>query len=239
MEKVVQHTAYDWCKDIIIPLTGAILIPVAIAFFTWWFGASRAEKQKELEKLRDNLNLLISMIGTNIVLLLKYRNAILTIIRDYKVANTNMDTSKIFHTILYDDSLRNIDCTKYANCIQYSENFVGNLIEIQNLSTQIEFLNSNRTSSLKTILEHENNEYRSLRLLDFLKDQDDSLQDSLNLVDLCIIKSGKFLEEIKSLEKKVKKLKLDRIACDDSSFFEQIKQEYNQRNEKSEKEPNK
>ena len=92
---------------------------------------------------------------------------------------------------------------------------------------------------MKTILEHENNEYRSLRLLDFLKDQDTSLQSSLNLVDLCIIKSGKFLEEIKSLEKKVKKLKLDRVACDVSSFFEQIKQEYNQRNEKSEKEPNK
>ena len=66
----MKYFTYDWFKDIWLPAAGAILIPVAIAFFTWWFGASRSEKQKELRELRDNLNLLLNLVGINIVSLL-------------------------------------------------------------------------------------------------------------------------------------------------------------------------
>ena len=51
MDAVVEHTLYDWFRDIWLPAAGAILIPVAIAFFTWWFGASRFEKQKEIQNI--------------------------------------------------------------------------------------------------------------------------------------------------------------------------------------------
>ena len=59
-----------WWKDYGIPLLGAIAIPMLVWLLTWFYGAGRAEKQKELEKLRDNLNLLLNLVGINIVALL-------------------------------------------------------------------------------------------------------------------------------------------------------------------------
>ena len=52
------YTSWEWWKDIIIPTTGAIGMPLLVWVLTWYYGAGRAEKQKELRVLRDNLNLL-------------------------------------------------------------------------------------------------------------------------------------------------------------------------------------
>ena len=54
------YTSWEWWKDIIIPTTGAIGMPLLVWVLTWYYGAGRAEKQKELRVLRDNLNLLLS-----------------------------------------------------------------------------------------------------------------------------------------------------------------------------------
>lgn len=223
---MAEHTIYDWGKDYGIPF----LIPLLVWWLTWLYGAGRAEKQKELNELRDNLNLLISLICSNIILITQYRVSILRMIKDYSIANTNMDISIIFNNILYDDCLRKIDYTRYASCIEYSENFVGNVIEIQNLCNQIAFANTNHNNYLNAIMSSMEGEYGVNYLMNFIQNQINVFQDSLDLIDLCIIKSKGLLDEIKSIEKKVKKLKLDRIGCDDTSFFEKIKQEYEDRN---------
>ena len=80
MDMSVEHTLYEWFSDILIPAAGAILIPVAIAFFTWWFGASRSERQKEIQELRDNLNLLLSICLSSIIKVCLYRNEIIVIV---------------------------------------------------------------------------------------------------------------------------------------------------------------
>ena len=55
---IASYFSYDWWRDIWLPAAGAILIPLAIAFFTWFFGASRAERQKDLLKHKSSLNYL-------------------------------------------------------------------------------------------------------------------------------------------------------------------------------------
>ena len=57
-----SHSIYNWWKDIWLPAAGAIAIPLLVWWLSWLFGASRAEQQKELRDLRNNLNLLSSIL---------------------------------------------------------------------------------------------------------------------------------------------------------------------------------
>ena len=98
MDAVVEHTFYDWFRDIWLPAAGAILIPVTIAFFTGWFGASRSEKQKELKELRNNLNLILSVCLDAISKLTSLRSSLLKIsdIENKKIEEiTNKDVREI------------------------------------------------------------------------------------------------------------------------------------------------
>lgn len=87
MNELDCYPLYEQLRDIWIPAAGAILIPVAIAFFTWFFGASRAEKQKELLRNKAALNYLKSVCGYTVVNLLTLRKAVkfaATYVRNFK-----------------------------------------------------------------------------------------------------------------------------------------------------------
>ena len=125
---------YDWFRDIWIPGAGAILIPVATVFFTWWFGASRLEKQKELNVLRDHLNLLLSISISTVHSLGMFRN---NLIRHYEISKKGIealtDTDKRNLLIIYDaiDEFDSINEANYAPCLKFDSNYLTNLLEIK------------------------------------------------------------------------------------------------------------
>ena len=84
---IVNSFIFDkiWWKDYGIPLLGSILIPSSV----WYFGSVRAEKQKELRELRNNLNLLLSVCLDAIDKLKSLRIRIIKIskIEDKKIEN--------------------------------------------------------------------------------------------------------------------------------------------------------
>lgn len=127
-------TAYDWWKDIIIPLIGAIAIPLLIWWLSWLFGASRAEKQKELRELRDNLNLLLSISVSTVHSLCMYRN---NLIRNCEIAKKGIESLTVADKrnllIIYDpiDEFDGIDVSNYASCLKFDDNYLHNLLEIK------------------------------------------------------------------------------------------------------------
>ena len=126
---------YDWFRDIWIPGAGAILIPVAIAFFTWWFGASRAEKNKEIQELRDSLNFLSSLLSVNIMKLIGLRRRFLEIItietKTEGIINQN-ELELVMSSLIAENYFKNMDIRKYVPCIKYDPNFIFKLTVFMN-----------------------------------------------------------------------------------------------------------
>ena len=131
----MQYLSYNWFRDIWIPSTGAILIPVAIAFFTWWFGASRAEKNKEKQELINNLNVLSSLLCANIMKLIGLRQRFLQIISietKTKGEINQIELELVMSSLIMENYFKAIDLTKYAPCIKYDPNFIFKLTVFMN-----------------------------------------------------------------------------------------------------------
>ena len=140
MNKWATYFNYDWFRDIWIPAAGAILIPVTIAFFTWWFGAERAEKKKENSKLYDNLNLLKSMTFGTITGFIGLRERVLYLLNAQKKTyeNTSADERSKFFSIVYNKCVFNyIDINQFKSCTEYQPNFPLILGTIKSYVTMI------------------------------------------------------------------------------------------------------
>ena len=131
----MQYLTYDWFRDIWIPGAGAILIPLAIAFFTWFFGASRLEKNKEIQELTNNLNVLSSLLCANIMKLIGLRQRFLQIISietKTKGEINQIELELVMSSLIMENYFKAIDLTKYASCIKYDPNFIFKLTVFMN-----------------------------------------------------------------------------------------------------------
>ena len=131
----MQYLTYDWFRDIWIPGAGAILIPLAIAFFTWFFGASRLEKNNEIQELRNNLNVLSSLLCANIMKLIGLRQRFLQIISietKTKGEINQIELELVMSSLIMENYFKAIDLTKYASCIKYDPNFIFKLTVFMN-----------------------------------------------------------------------------------------------------------
>ena len=195
MTNLATYFTYDWFRDIWLPAAGAILIPVAIAFFTWWFGASRLEKQKEMQELRDNLNFLVSVSLGSINGLkflheklheveTKERTAIEAIAN--KLANTSsIDSDDICFGFLYDNIFKAVDEAKYASCITYNPNFVVDIVRIKSLLCTTEQYVNHRNSVVKSMSECENITVKAQRMFAFIPNDYEQLE--IFIADVCRI----------------------------------------------------
>lgn len=221
MEEVMQHTAYDWSKDIIIPLTGAILIPIAIAFFTWWFGASRAEQQKELRQLRDNLNLLLSVCFDALEKLATLRKSLLKV-EEIEQSGTidplSDKANKITNVYISPIDFSIIKVANYSRCIAYSENYVLTLLRVMSAIEINNLYLENRNSYVRAISSQNTLEERIRAFCDVLGLDKKWLKNELNTIESAIIFIHDFIKETKDLENKIKKLKLDSIKYSDENL---------------------
>ena len=143
----MQYLTYDWFRDIWIPGFGAVLIPVAIAFFTWFFGASRLEKNKEVQELRENLNFLVSVslgsINGLIFLAKRLKDQLekeqdaISIIKDKNSKRSFMFDDVCFGFV-YDDVFKSISIEKYAQCIDYLPSFVSDIVLVKSLLNSLD-----------------------------------------------------------------------------------------------------
>lgn len=195
MDAVVEHTLYDWFRDIWLPAAGAILIPVAIAFFTWWFGASRLEKQKEINDLRDNLNFLVSVSLASINGL-KFLHEKLCEVekKEYtaieaianKLANTDsINSDDVCFGFLYDNVFKAIDEAKFAPCISYNKDIVVDVVRIKSLLNSTEQYINHRNSIVKSISECENLNIKGQRIFSFILGDHNEIEEFI--ADVCRI----------------------------------------------------
>lgn len=127
------NSTYDWWKDIWIPAIGAIAIPVTIAFFTWWFGASRAEKIKENNANTASLSYLKSLSHYGIVNLMTLHTAItmrLDICERYDKATEN-EKYILFSKIVFQDVYSQIEVEKYATFTLQQPFFTFNILQVK------------------------------------------------------------------------------------------------------------
>ena len=227
----MKYFTYDWFKDIWLPAAGAILIPVAIAFFTWWFGASRSEKQKELRELRDNLNLLLNLVGINIVSLLSTHRY--TTKMSLQLNNDTLDAIKLekegfFDALFFNDLLQEIDITKYSQCLSKDDNYLQNLIKIKNLNYQIDRAIKHRNNIVNDISNCESNEIKYARIVSFVESSRKDLYDLNTKIDFGLKLGKEFIDETKALESKIDNLKLIKIDFDNEDFYKKATSECEQ-----------
>lgn len=188
------HSIYNWWADIWIPAIGAIVIPVSIVFFTWFFGASRAEKQKELETLRDNLNFLISVSLTSINSLNFLSERIKTIYyKEKDVLSKNesdnilndFNIDEVCYGFVFDNIYKNIDLEKYSNCITYNKDFIKNLTLIKSLMNATDVYISERNKILLSISNGEDLTVKNNRYASFVNNESKNIGQLL--YDVCRI----------------------------------------------------
>lgn len=133
MNATTLYFSYDWWRDIWLPMAGAILIPLAIAFFTWFFGANRAEKEKDFLRNKAALNYLKSICCYTIVNLLTLRKAIK--IRNELCLKYSSASDEehyfLFSTITFQDIYSQIDVEKYAEFTTIYASFVIDLLQVK------------------------------------------------------------------------------------------------------------
>ncbi len=133
MKEFCGYSLYEQLRDIWIPAAGAVLIPVAIAFFTWFFGASRAEKQKELLRNKASLNYLKSVCSYTVVNLLTLRKAVKIrsdICAKFQTAD-DKERFTLFSVIVFQDIYSQIDVEKYAEFTTHYPPFSIDLLQVK------------------------------------------------------------------------------------------------------------
>lgn len=229
---------YDWSKDIIIPLIGAIAVPLFIWGLTRHYGADKAEERKEKKELRDNLNLLSSVLSTSIVPLLGLKDIYVKIqqslqkpLEQYSEDDLSA-ISKAFYTKF--SILDIIEPSKYSVCINAYDNFVVDLITIIQSSHILNELVLHRNDLLKDIGNCEDLNAKNLRFLDFIKEEYSNIENNIMLVNKLLLDTKNFIDEIKKLETKITDLKLDTVGYPEHvpAEFKKAKQELAEYNKK-------
>ena len=207
---MAEHTIYDWGKDYGIPF----LIPLLVWWLTWLYGAGRAEKQKELNELRDNLNFLVSVSLTslNSLIFLKERLQNISVQLKNAVSNTDDITKIPFDEICYgfvfDNIYANVDLAKYSFCIKYNKDFVSNITLVKSLFNAIDTYVKERNNIVMSIAACENENLKYQRYLGFLKSEPENIAKFLYDINRMTILLAIIIEGVQELSSKIKNLNL-------------------------------
>lgn len=128
---MTEPTIYDWGKDYVIPF----LIPLLVWWLTWLYGAGRAEKQKELEKNKANLNYLISISLHTIRHLLNIHRLLEQ--KEYAASLYTMlgieAKQELMLQISFDEFMSDVEVERYAYLTLIKSSFVADLLQVKRL----------------------------------------------------------------------------------------------------------
>lgn len=229
MENV--KTYFDWWSDIWIPLIGAIAIPLLVWILTRYYGADKFEERKEKKELRDNLNLLLSVLSTSLKPLLGLKNMYMNIQQILqksldKFSHNDLTTvGQCFYMKLSIQDV--INPAKYSSCITINSNFVVDLLTIIQQIHIVNELVLHRNTILKDIGNCENLDAKNLRLLDFIKEEKSNIGKNIIHINKLLLDIKEFIEIIEDVGRKIKNLNLDKVEYDENMLnqFEIIKTE--------------
>lgn len=227
-----------WWKDYGIPLIGTIGVPLVVWLLTRYYGADKAEERKEKRELRDNLNLLSSILSTSIEPLLGLKGVYVRMQQSLQKPleqYSEDDLSTISKTFYIKFSILDvIEPSKYSMCISAYDNFVVDLITIMQSSHIINELVLHRNDLLKDIGNCEDLNAKNLRFLDFIKEEHSNIENNIMLVNKLLLDTKNFIDVIKNLETKIGDLKLDTVRYHEHvpAEFEKAKQELEEYNKK-------
>lgn len=226
---MIEHSLYDWGKDYGIPLLGAIAIPLLVWHLTRFYGADKAEERKELKELRDNLNLLLNLVGINIIALLSNKRFVLKMekqLEQDKIDLLKLEKKYFFNKIFFNDLLQQIDITNYTQCLRVDEQYLNNLITLKNINFQIHQIISNRNNVLADIANCENSDVKYARISAFVEESQKDLHDLNAKIDFSLKLGKEFINETKALENKFNNLKLIKVDFDNDEFYKKAQDEY-------------
>lgn len=237
-----------WWKDYGIPLLGAIGVPMLVWLLTWFYGAGRAEKQKELEKLRDNLNFLVSVSLASLNTLIFLGNKIKEVLEKeasakHVICNNlpSLDAysfDDICYGFLFDNVFDVVDETKYAPCIEHNKDFVVDIVRVKSLLNAAEQYITHRNNTIASIANCENLEIKLQRCNAFL------LEDCVNfdkyLIDVyrITILLKQIIDSVEKLNISIRELNLlsQPYTQEHLDFIKNAEKEYNEYLNKQKKE---
>ena len=220
----------NWWKDYGIPLLGTVAIPLVVWRLTRYYGADEAEKRKERRELCDNLNLLLSVCFASIGRMETLRKEFLylhNIEKDNGVLSNKTLMSEISKVFLSPNDFNDIDIAKYSTCIQYSQNYVLNLLNLKNGFAIKDFMLEHRNQTLKEAMDSSNSNWAE-NIKEFIRWDFNEFERVLTHIEAMIMCLRDFITETKELETKMDDLKLDSIIYSEKQkqLFAELEQKY-------------
>ena len=218
-----------WWKDYGIPLIGTIGVPLVVWFLTRYYGADKAEERKEEKELRDNLNLLSSILLSTFKSLLLLKKNFENFQKVYPLNVSPYDKMNKIDKCLFVDFpiLNTIEIAKYSPCIKAYGNFVIDLTDIKQGCYILNELIEHRNEILKSIASCEDKHAKGLRIFDFVAEDSEGNLSNLMRTNKLILEIKEIIDKINTLETKIKNLKLEKVTFDKNSLqqVEKIKKE--------------
>ena len=217
-------------KNFGLSLLGSVGVPLTIWLLTRYYGADKAEERKELKELRNNLNLLLSLLYSNIEKMSILREHLLCVIdieRRNNIIYPN-ELNMIFSNLIAENYFEIIDITKYASCIAYDKDFVFNLVQLKNIMQIIHKKIVAKNKWVEKLGPLDELSKNTKAILHTIKQDYEGNVIFLYEIDNLILKCQKMVEKIENLPNNIKNLKLNSLTLPnmDFEFFQKIKQEY-------------
>ncbi len=210
-EMICFHSLWEWFSDILIPLAGAVAIPVMI----WYFGSEKAEERKELKELKNNLNLLLAICFNTMNKLITLRQTIVInhiIEQDKNIDPFSKEALQLTSVYTLPTKMNVLNISNYSACIEYSENYVLMLLDAISAVNIINFKLERRNFYASLIDPREDLNKRILCFQTLVNYDLQEYEGFLKYIDGDILLIRDFIKQTKDLEKKIKGLKLDNIT---------------------------
>ena len=150
-----------------------------------------------------------------------------------QINNDTLDAIKLekegfFDALFFNDLLKEIDITKYSQCLSKDDNYLQNLIKIKNLNYQIDRAIKHRNNIVNDISNCENNEIKYARIISFVESSQKDLYDLNTKIDFGLKLGKELIDETKALESKFDDLKLIKVDFDNDDFYKKTTSECEQ-----------
>lgn len=232
-------TTYDWWKDIIIPLIGAIAIPLLIWLLTRYYGADKAEERKEKKELRDNLNLLLSVLSTTFDPLIDLKKQLVEIQKILNLPTNELLEAKNYILLAKRfcfklPMLDTITVERYSPCIKEDENYVIDLIKIILGCQIVSDLLSDRNNLLEKSRTCGDNTQDMINLIRVVKEDYMNNKRRIMHINDLILKIKNLVDKTVLLPQRIKGLDLEVLPYDEKALNEFIQaqkelEEYNKK----------